>query len=46
MRGDPYLARLISGGMFDRTYPVEQAREAIRYMEAEHARAKVVLTIA
>jgi NADPH:quinone reductase-like Zn-dependent oxidoreductase len=30
----------------DRTYPLEKAAEAIRYLEGEHARAKVVLTVA
>jgi NADPH:quinone reductase-like Zn-dependent oxidoreductase len=29
----------------DRSYPLEQAAEAIRYMETEHARAKVVLVV-
>jgi len=30
--------------VIDRTYPMEKAAEAIRYLEVEHARAKVVLT--
>jgi NADPH:quinone reductase-like Zn-dependent oxidoreductase len=29
----------------DRTYPLEEAAEAIRYLELEHARAKVVITV-
>jgi NADPH:quinone reductase-like Zn-dependent oxidoreductase len=29
----------------DRTYPLSAAADALRYMEAEHARAKVVLTV-
>ncbi|MFH9728190.1 NAD(P)-dependent alcohol dehydrogenase [Streptomyces sp. NPDC017254] len=29
----------------DRTYPLSEAAEAIRYMEVDHARAKVVLTV-
>jgi len=36
-----------SGGVtpaIDRTYPLSEAAEAIRYVELEHARAKVVLT--
>jgi NADPH:quinone reductase-like Zn-dependent oxidoreductase len=32
--------------VIDRTYPMEKAAEAIRYLEVEHARAKVVLTVA
>jgi hypothetical protein len=28
----------------DRTYPFETAADAIRYLETEHARAKVVVT--
>ena len=30
--------------VIDRTYPLDEAAEAIRYLEVEHARAKVVLT--
>lgn len=30
----------------DRTYPLAEAPEAIRYLELEHARAKVVITVA
>ena len=29
----------------DRTYPLREAAEAIRYVEHEHARAKVVITV-
>ena len=28
----------------DRTYPLAETAEAIRYVETEHARAKVVIT--
>jgi len=31
--------------IIDRTYPFEKAGEAIRYLETDHARAKVVLTM-
>jgi NADPH:quinone reductase-like Zn-dependent oxidoreductase len=31
--------------IIDRSYPLEQAAEAIRYVETEHARAKVVLVV-
>jgi NADPH:quinone reductase-like Zn-dependent oxidoreductase len=31
--------------VIDRSYPLEQAAEAIRYVETEHARAKVVLVV-
>jgi NADPH:quinone reductase-like Zn-dependent oxidoreductase len=31
--------------VIDRTYPLSQAPEAIRYLEVEHARAKVVVTV-
>jgi len=31
--------------VIDRTYPLSQAPEAIRYVEKEHARAKVVITV-
>lgn len=37
-----------SGGLtpvIDRAYPLDEAREALRYVETEHARAKVVITI-
>jgi NADPH:quinone reductase-like Zn-dependent oxidoreductase len=41
------LTRLVEAGqlvpVLDRTYPLEQAADAIRYLEVEHARAKVVL---
>jgi len=29
----------------ERTYPLTDAAEAIRYVESEHARAKVVVTV-
>jgi NADPH:quinone reductase-like Zn-dependent oxidoreductase len=29
----------------DRTYPLHQTPEAIRYLEEEHAQAKVVITV-
>jgi NADPH:quinone reductase-like Zn-dependent oxidoreductase len=29
----------------ERTYPLSEAAEAIRYLEVEHARAKVVVTV-
>lgn len=42
------LAELAGTGAFtpvvDRTYPFEAAADAIRYLETEHARAKVVIT--
>ena len=31
--------------IIDQTYPLEEAAEAIRYLEVEHARAKVVITV-
>lgn len=31
--------------VIDRTYPLHQAPEAIRYLEIDHARAKVVITV-
>ena len=31
--------------VIDRTYPLSEAAEAIRYLEVEHARAKVVITV-
>jgi NADPH:quinone reductase-like Zn-dependent oxidoreductase len=30
--------------VIDRTFPLSEAPEAIRYLEVEHARAKVVIT--
>ena len=42
------LAELAASGAFtpivDRTYPFEAAADAIRYLETDHARAKVVIT--
>ena len=32
--------------VIDRTYPLAEAPEAVRYLEIEHARAKVVITVA
>jgi NADPH:quinone reductase-like Zn-dependent oxidoreductase len=31
--------------VIDRTYPLREASEAIRYLEVEHARAKVVINV-
>jgi NADPH:quinone reductase-like Zn-dependent oxidoreductase len=31
--------------VIDRTYPLSEAPEAIRYLEVEHARAKVIVTV-
>jgi NADPH:quinone reductase-like Zn-dependent oxidoreductase len=43
------LRELIESGkvapIIDRTYPLREASQAIRYLEAEHARAKVVITV-
>jgi NADPH:quinone reductase-like Zn-dependent oxidoreductase len=43
------LRELAESGMvtpvIDRTYPLSEAPEAIRYLEVEHARAKVVITV-
>ncbi len=43
------LRELIESGkvapVIDRTYPLSEVPEAIRYLEAEHARAKVVITV-
>jgi NADPH:quinone reductase-like Zn-dependent oxidoreductase len=43
------LTGLVEAGqlvpVLDRTYPLEQAADAIRYLEVEHARAKVVLVL-
>ncbi|NUT52303.1 MAG: NAD(P)-dependent alcohol dehydrogenase [Saccharothrix sp.] len=43
------LARLAEAGevvpVIDRTYPLTEAPEAVRYLELEHARAKVVVTV-
>jgi NADPH:quinone reductase-like Zn-dependent oxidoreductase len=43
------LRELVEAGkvtpVVDRTYPLDQTAEAIRYMEVEHARAKVVITV-
>jgi NADPH:quinone reductase-like Zn-dependent oxidoreductase len=32
--------------VIDRTYPLSQIREAIRYLEQGHARGKVIITMA
>ena len=44
------LARLAESGsvrpVIDRTYPLSEVPAAIRYLESEHARAKVVVTVA
>ncbi|BBH71798.1 NADPH:quinone reductase [Actinoplanes sp. OR16] len=43
------LAALVAGGtvkpVIDRTFPLPAAADAIRYLETEHARAKVVITV-
>jgi NADPH:quinone reductase-like Zn-dependent oxidoreductase len=43
------LRELIESGdvtpVIDRTYPLSEAAEAIRYLEVQHARAKVVITV-
>jgi NADPH:quinone reductase-like Zn-dependent oxidoreductase len=43
------LRELIESGevtpVIDRTYPLSETADAIRYMEAEHTRAKVVITV-
>jgi NADPH:quinone reductase-like Zn-dependent oxidoreductase len=43
------LAALVEAGTvtpaLDRTFPLAEAAEAMTYLETEHARAKVVLTI-
>ena len=43
------LKQLIEAGkvtpMIDRTYPLGEAPEAIRYLEQGHARGKVVITV-
>ena len=31
--------------VIDRTYPLSEAPEAVRYLEGEHARSKVVITV-
>jgi NADPH:quinone reductase-like Zn-dependent oxidoreductase len=43
------LRELVEAGkvtpVIDRTYPLDEAAEAIRYVEVDHARAKVVITV-
>jgi NADPH:quinone reductase-like Zn-dependent oxidoreductase len=43
------LEELIEAGkvtpVIDRTYPLSEAPDAIRYLEAGHARGKVVITV-
>jgi len=43
------LTELIEAGkvrpVIDRTYPLSETAEAIRYLETGHARAKVVITV-
>jgi NADPH:quinone reductase-like Zn-dependent oxidoreductase len=39
---------MVSGALktvIDRTYPLSEAAEAMRYLEAGHARGKVVITV-
>jgi NADPH:quinone reductase-like Zn-dependent oxidoreductase len=31
--------------VIDRTYPLTEAREAMRYLEEGHARGKIVITV-
>jgi NADPH:quinone reductase-like Zn-dependent oxidoreductase len=50
-RGDLVaLAELVEAGkiapVIDRTYPLARTPDAIRYLESEHARSKVVITVA
>jgi NADPH:quinone reductase-like Zn-dependent oxidoreductase len=44
-----YLKELIEAGrvrpVIDRTYPLEEGREAVRYTMSGQARAKVVITV-
>lgn len=44
------LGEMIEAGkitpVIDRTYPLSNTAEAIRYVEDEHARGKVVITVA
>ena len=44
-----FLTELVESGSltvtFDRTYPIAEIAEAIRYLEDGHARGKVVVTI-
>ena len=44
-----FLRQLIETGklapVIDRTYPLAEVPEAIRYLEEEHARGKVVITV-
>jgi NADPH:quinone reductase-like Zn-dependent oxidoreductase len=43
------LKELIEAGkvtpVIDRTYPLSEAAEAIRYLEGGHARGKIVITV-
>jgi NADPH:quinone reductase-like Zn-dependent oxidoreductase len=44
-----FLRQLIEGGklapVIDRTYPLAEVPEAIRYLEEGHARGKVVISV-
>jgi NADPH:quinone reductase-like Zn-dependent oxidoreductase len=44
------LAQLIQGGsltpVIDKTYPLHQAPDAMRHLQAGHARGKLVITVA
>ena len=48
-RGYDYPPELIESGkltpVIDRTYPLAEVPEAIRYLEEGHARGKVVITV-
>jgi NADPH:quinone reductase-like Zn-dependent oxidoreductase len=44
-----FVAELIEGGkirpVIDKTFPLSEAPEAIRYLTAGHARGKIVITV-
>jgi NADPH:quinone reductase-like Zn-dependent oxidoreductase len=45
-----FIAKLLETGkivpVIDRTYPLRETAEAIRYLETGHARGKVIVTVA
>jgi NADPH:quinone reductase-like Zn-dependent oxidoreductase len=45
----PFLMGLIEAGkvtpVIDKTYPLEEAADAMRYLEAGHVRGKVVISL-